>query len=297
MGYTPSRDEFLKDLKIGSQCIVRHFGSYSQLIEASGLDAVVLNKKKKQDVFTRDLVNVLVSHQPQISIAQPVYLKTLCIGDTHFPFINMRVLEKIYRFAEEHRPQRIIQMGDLFDCYAHTKFPRSLNIYTPDQEEDLAVQGAADMWRILQEICPKAECIQLKGNHDIRASKRILEASPSSERAVSYWLNHIMTFDGVKLIEDSRQEFIDGDVQYIHGYRSGLGSHRDFAMMNTVCAHTHKGGTVFRRFRGQTFWELNAGFVGDAESKALGYTPQKIYDSTTGVGWLDEHGPRFIPIG
>src|SRR5205814_2052736 len=109
------------------------------------------------------------------------------------------------------------------------------------------------------------------------------------------YLDKIMSFDGVKLITDPRQEYEFDDVLTIHGYRTQLGSHRDYSLMKTVHGHSHKGGVVFRRIRGETLWELDVGFTGDAEAKAFGYTPQKIYDGTVGLGWLDGYGPRFIP--
>lgn len=56
-----------------------------------------------------------------------------------------------------------------------------------------------------------------------------------------------------------------------------------------------KGGVVFRKIRGQTLWELNAGYMADPHAKGLTYTPQRITHWTEGLGWTDEYGPRFIP--
>jgi hypothetical protein len=138
--------------------------------------------------------------------------------------------------------------------------------------------------------------VQLKGNHDERPVKRTLERQPETEHIIRRHVNNLMTFDGVKLIEDVRQEYIVDGIEFIHGHRSKIGDHRDFALMNAVCGHLHRGGVSYRRIRGQTLWELNAGLVGDPESKALAYTPQKIYDMTPGFGYIWEHGPQFIHV-
>lgn len=297
LGRTPTRVEFTNQVRGGDHHLRKLFGNYTVLLQAASLDPEEKSRLKGHgnEIFQRDLSAVLQEHVPLEPIAQAKTIPTLAIGDTHFPFVSERTLDLIYEYTNKEKPERIIQMGDLYDMYAHSKFPRSLNIYNPKQEEDLAREGSEKMWKTLKRIVPRAECIQLKGNHDIRPIKRTIESLPSLEHVVAKYLDDLMTFEGVKLISDSRQEYIVDGIAYLHGYRSKIGEHRDHMLMNAVCAHIHVGGTLFRRFRGQTFWELNAGFVGDAESKALGYTPQKIQNHTLGFGWIDENGPRFIP--
>jgi hypothetical protein len=84
------------------------------------------------------------------------------------------------------------------------------------------------------------------------------------------------------------------DIAFHHGYRSQLGSHRDYMHMNFVGGHTHRGGVVFRNIKNETLWELNCGLAGDPTSKGLSYTSQKMNDWTLGFGAIDEYGPRFI---
>ena len=91
------------------------------------------------------------------------------------------------------------------------------------------------------------------------------------------------------------EELIIGDIAVFHGYRSQLGAHRDYTLMNCINGHTHKGGAVFRQIRGSVIWELNSGLAGDPEAKGLTYRPQKITDWTPGFGEVDKKGPRFIP--
>jgi hypothetical protein len=294
LGRTPTLREFRPHVHGGETPIMEMFGGYAVLVRAAGLDPVAKKRVYSNEVFEKSLTIQLDQHVPIEPILQVASKRKLLIGDAHFPFVSKYALERVYEIAMALKPEIIIQMGDLYDMYAHSKFPRSLNVYSPEQEEQLAVEGAKEMWRKLREICPEAECYQLWGNHDIRPMKRTAESQPSVEHIIAKHCQQIMSFEGVTLVTDSRQELIINGTQHIHGYRSQLGSHRDYTLMNTWCGHSHKGGVVFRRFRGQTFWEANAGYIGDAESKALGYTPQKIHDQTLGVGWEDEYGPRFI---
>ncbi len=298
LGRTPSRDEFTKTIKGGKHHITRAFGTYAVLVQASGLDPVSTTRQKKlgNEIFERDLVEVLEAHEPRPRQPPPKYEPTLIIGDTHFPFVLDQALEAIYSRISILKPKRVIQVGDLYDAYAHSKFPRSLNVYSPQQEEKLGREGAEKMWKTIRSIVPQAECVQLLGNHDIRPLKRTIESLPALEHVIVRYLHELMTFEGVTLISDSRQEYFFDDVQVLHGYRTGLGSHRDHNLKNTVCGHTHKGGVTYRRVAGRTLWELNAGLVGDPESKVMGYTPQKTHDCTVGWGEIDELGPRFVAL-
>lgn len=297
LGRTPLRQEFSKSIRGGDYKIKMLFGNYSALLHAAGLDPEPHKSiKLSNSIFERDIKEVIEDYTPREVMVPIDYRSMLIIGDTHFPFTSDRVLEKIYDFAKDNSPQIIIQMGDLYDMYAHSKFPRSHNVYTPKEEEELGRKKAEEMWKTLRKTCPKAECYQLLGNHDARPLKRTLESAPSLEHFVMKYMESLMSFEGVKTITDYRQELILDGIMFHHGYRSKLGDHRDYAHMNAVVAHTHKGGTVFKHIQGRTLWELNAGFVGDAESKALAYTAQKIHDQTTGFGWIDKFGPRFIPV-
>ena len=72
---------------------------------------------------------------------------------------------------------------------------------------------------------------------------------------------------------------------------------REHNLKNTVVGHSHLGGVVYRNTFNGIIWELNAGFCGDTESKALSYTPQRLTKWTKGFGFIDALGPRFIPAG
>lgn len=296
LGRTPTRDEFVKSLRGGRRLVDTLFNDFTAVVIAAGLEPSPHATKRKwtNQIFEKNIETVLKDYQPRPEQQKIIYSPTLAIPDTHFPFISQRVLDAIYRFAEKEKPTRIIQLGDLYDMYSHSKFPRSHNLYMPKQEEELGRAMAIEMWKILRGIVPNAELVQIKGNHDMRPLKQTLSMMPSIEHVIERYINELMTFEGVKLIEDPRQEYYFDDVQVIHGYFSGQGKHRDFAMMNTIFGHQHVGGVVFRRLRGQTLWELNAGLVGDPESKALAYTGQKTFSATPGFGFLDEYGPRFI---
>ena len=297
IGRVPSRDEFCA-ANYTKHHIDKTFGGFAPFLAAAGLSKIKSPKLKidHKTLFYQDIDQQIEGHEPDEIKPFKFKGKILVIGDTHFPFIHKVALERLYAFAEKMKPDHIVQVGDLLDLYAQSKFPRSQNFYSPEEEERLGIESAAEMWRKLKEICPKAKCFQLLGNHDVRPIKRVMESAPTLEHVVKAHYKNIMKFEGVTTIDDYRQELIIEDIVFHHGYRSKLGAHRDYTLTNFVCGHSHKGGVVFRRIRGETIWELNAGFMADASSKVLAYSSQKIHDQTLGWGWVDEWGPRFVHI-
>lgn len=289
LGHTPTWLEIKK--VISTHQIYNLFGGFPAFVSAAGLEPVKNNKKIDNSIFMQDVEQQIESFEHREKIKQ-VFEKTVIIGDTHFPFIHKPSLEKAIAFIKEFQPKYVIQIGDLYDMLSHGKFPRSMNTYTPKEEMNEGRKMAVEMWKQIRDVVPKAECHQILGNHDIRPMKRILEAYPEAELFMDFekWFK----FDGVTTNSEIRKELIINGICYIHGYRTQLGSHRDHNRMSTVTGHSHLGGVNYKSYGSEILFELNAGYLGDPESKALSYTAQKIISWTHGLGVIDKHGARFI---
>ena len=134
---------------------------------------------------------------------------------------------------------------------------------------ELGRKQAQDFWETISKIVPKAKKFQLKGNHDVRPYLRVLESLPFLESAVKDHFDKLFEFDGVTTIHNTRQELIIGETMFHHGYRSQLGQHRDYTLQNFCCGHSHLGGVVYKKLHKKIICELNAGFMGDMESKVF----------------------------
>lgn len=220
----------------------------------------------------------------------------VALGDLHKPFHCKKSLEKALTFIQKEKPSVVVQMGDLYDQYAFSKYTRSLNIMTPEEEMTLGRAAAEEMWEEIRRLVPKADLFQIRGNHDDRAMKRLMDKTPEHEHLIRPAIEDLFKFSGVRTIQDSREElFIDG-ICYIHGHRKH-GDHALWNQMSTVVGHTHLGGVVFYNNARGAFWELNCGYLGDKKSPVFGYKAQKKIDRTTnGLGWITEHGPMFVPF-
>jgi hypothetical protein len=217
--------------------------------------------------------------------------KVLVVGDIHFPFHNRTWLSWVLELSHALKPDIVVQIGDLYDFLSFSKYPRSLNLMTPEQECNEARAFAEQFWRDVY----GAEKAQLMGNHDARAIKRVLEVLPAIEHLVAPGIKDLYQFEGVTTVDDGSEIEVDG-VLYQHGHKL-MGRHAPHNRQNTVCGHNHKGGLqVFSDSRG-CYWELGVGCGIDAAHPAFGYRGQKAVPNIhLGVGWVDWLGPRFIPM-
>lgn len=297
LGRTPTRAEFTS--KFSAHKLVALFGTYTVLLQASGLPTYDERRSPKklsaERLFTVPLQEHLAKQQDPIVIERKPYPRIVSLSDIHWPFSNQKLIEgKILPFIERMQPDYVVLNGDAWDMYSHSKYPRSHNLFTPREEHDMSRKMNEDLWREVRRVSKNSKLYQLLGNHDIRPLKRVLEDYPAAEDWVNKMVREMFTYEGVTTIFDPREELVLGDVAIFHGYRSQLGAHRDYTLMNCVNGHTHRGGVVFRKIRGHVLWELNSGHCGNPEGKGMSYTAQKMSDWTDGFGCIDEYGPRFI---
>ena len=195
----------------------------------------------------------------------------------------------------------IVQVGDLFDQYVFSRYNRNPNLITPDAEVEKAREQAQRLWADINKRAKWAKCWQLRGNHDARLDKRIAEKVPEARGLLEQSIRDLYTFDGVTTVFDPTEELflkINGEtVCFQHGHRSKLGDHASYNGCRTVCGHSHTGGVVYRRDRRGTFWELNAGWLGNEVARVFAYGDQKTTKKwTLGYGLIDAQGPRFCPL-
>lgn len=227
----------------------------------------------------------------------------LCLGDTHFPFIGD--LKPVFNIIKSTKPHIIIQIGDLYDFYAYSRFPKRVQL-TAQQECSKGRIMAEDMWEKIRKLSPKSKCFQLKGNHDDRGKKQVLEKLPEIDHFVDY--TSLWEFHKVETIHDTHQELIIDNILFTHGHKNKIGAHlKDYQYMhNVVCGHLHQGGIVYERVGAPTkprvIWEAGAGYLANPFDQELKYrTSNKFFKWSRGVLEIeDSKYPRFIhfdPLG
>jgi predicted phosphodiesterase len=284
-----------------SKHYVQKYG-YEKIVSLAGLpvlskaESINANRPKiTNEIFHVDIDSHIEDYVSRVPVKENSFSKILCWPDSHYPFVNKEAEQKMIQFAIENQPDYIIQVGDLLDCYAASKFPRSQNIFTPKEEERLGIEMATNAWKQLKDGCPKAKCYQLMGNHDVRILKRTLEVLPIAEHWMEKYFKELFSFEGVETIFDTRQELeIDG-ILFTHGFLSS-GSHKEYYLKNVIHGHDHKLYVMHRRIHNQSIFEMSCGFIGDVDSKPLSYTSSKAANFQLGFGWVDKWGARTIHL-
>lgn len=295
----PTREEFII---LHGWSFQTHFKTWSVFVQAAGIKGQVDGiKERKKKITVNELLYKDINETLKIDTKDNKKLNidlnkggiAIC-PDIHFPFACEKTLTSFYEFVGRKKPQVIIQLGDLYDMFAHGKFPRSQNYYNPFEEIKLAHGMAKNFWESLYKISEKSLKFQILGNHDIRPIKRIIEAYPEGE--VFFDLTKYFSFDNVETLMDYRSYIEINEIAFMHGHFTKLGDHMKKYGKSCVIGHSHRPGLVFLNHFGKTLFELNAGLAGDPQSKVMGYTPSKIKDWSNSFAYIDLDGPMVIPI-
>jgi predicted phosphodiesterase len=246
-------------------------------------------EEKKELEYLKEGINAL--GYKQFAKRGKSFHHAIIIGDTHFPFHSRDIISKIVKRIKLTQPKFVIQVGDLYDFFSQSKYPRTHRLMTPEEEVLQGRVGAEEMWASIHKACPDSKKIQLLGNHDVRPYKRLLEKCPELEPF--FKIDHLFKFPQVETVLDPRQELVIDGVLYQHGHRKH-GEHMKISLMPTVHGHTHRAGISYLMLRNQLIWEMDVGMVADIDSVPMSYAGTKWSSCTQGVGEITSDGPRFI---
>lgn len=92
----------------------------------------------------------------------------LVFGDSHVPFHDPQALELVYAILSDLKPDFLVHVGDLVDCWQISRFDKDL--MRSDTLQD-SIDGARTILHQLAQIAPAAERWLLEGNHENRLQK------------------------------------------------------------------------------------------------------------------------------
>lgn len=97
----------------------------------------------------------------------------IVLGDTHFPYQDRECLAVIKRLVADVKPDVIVHMGDLIDCWQISTFDKD-----PSRRDTLQdnIDQAAAFMNELTMLTPNAHRLYLEGNHEFRLTKTISRA-------------------------------------------------------------------------------------------------------------------------
>ncbi len=223
------------------------------------------------------------------------FKRVVIFGDMHLPFCDVKTLQHGLRYVKHVKPDLVVQIGDLVDNYCFSRFYKSPDLITPKEELKKARLMAELFWDQVHKNAPKAQRVQLEGNHDTeRLEKASLMLAPALSSVVHKAAKELMTFDGVLTVPGYRDTYsarVQGEkVEFLHGVFSTTIAHVRHYGANVVMGHLHRGEL---QTDGELFG-LNVGYLGDPDSPIFNYTRTKLRGWTSGIGVIDNEGPRFV---
>jgi len=216
--------------------------------------------------------------------------KVLAIGDIHFPFADKKKINKAIKRIKEEKPNVVIQLGDLNDQYMFSQFASNMNVIMPKKELEKAKKDGDSFWKAIKKAAPKARCIQMIGNHDIRVLKQTLKKFPQVYHILEEAHKELYTFKGVETFYSDRDYVEIDDVVYCHGWSA---KHIRHFKKSVVRCHDHQawvyeigdqkdafGGIVIKTthtsFRNKhILFEISCGMFADETKVPFGYTNSK----------------------
>lgn len=218
-------------------------------------------------------------------------MSIIILPDVHHPFASQEALNNAYGIIAAEKPDYVVQIGDLYDLYSFSKFPRNPNFITPQAECELGRERAQEMWDKVKKASPKSKRVQLKGNHDVRPIKYVADNKEAALHVLKKYVNELMTFDGVELVDE--EHVVEGIV-FQHGHLKD-GAHAIYNQQSTCVGHSHRPGVLYFRNRNGPYFELNAGCLIDLDSEAFSYrVNKKTHKMTLSIGMVDDYGPRAV---
>ncbi|RMH18637.1 MAG: hypothetical protein D6698_06810 [Gammaproteobacteria bacterium] len=120
----------------------------------------------------------------KVSKKRVTHKVAVVLSDIHIPYHCPSALAIAMDYTESLKPDRIVLNGDIVDMYSVSRYMKDpLRIDTFQEELD----QARDFLRLLRQQNPKAKITFIKGNHEARIEKFLIDRAPelSSLRCLS----------------------------------------------------------------------------------------------------------------
>jgi len=231
----------------------------------------------------------------------------MVIPDVQLPYHDPVVLKKLIKVAEDHQPDRIVQIGDLIDMPQVSRWTKgNAGEYSLTLADHIS-QTKDEFFSPLRKAAPKAAITWVKGNHDERLTEYMTKyAYPVQPLMPS--MSDLFELEKFDVSYVSGPTRIATNVYALHGHECGgytstislwdakfqkrYGSDKSY-----VFGHTHQPALVARA----TGWHgdvvprftMNVGSIMDPSQAS--YVKDGSVNWTMSFGWIEDDGKRTWP--
>lgn len=218
------------------------------------------------------------------------------VGDLHTPFDHPNYLPFVKDTFKLFNVGRKVFIGDLFDQYAYSKFPKKPLALNPKQEKDMAKSRIKKYC----EAFPKADVVL--GNHDTRYIGRAEEFGIDPE-LIKEFKDIYGLPKGWNVYDEYENCLIIDDVLYIHGSAyNGQNGAKQAALneqMSVVMGHGHAFAGVFPiANKRRLMFGMNVGCGIDIGAYAFAYNKKDKFRPLLGCGIVfNKSYAIWVPMG
>lgn len=214
------------------------------------------------------------------------------LPDLHEPFCRKGFIEFAVEQFSLHEVDTVVQIGDLVDHYALSRWSKSPISDQTGREFELAMERL-EKWYDALEMYEVFCCI---GNHDNRLYRKAFSGGLISRMVAPmeevYSMPSTWEFNFSYLIDD---------ILYFHGEKTGWGAlyrtPQTFGM-STVFGHAHKyPGVIWLKNPVKKWFGMNVGSAMDEKAYAAAYAKTETnYGYPSGLGIVKDGYPIYIPF-
>lgn len=219
----------------------------------------------------------------------------MAIGDTQIPFMHVDAIKFLTAIYKKYKPNKIVQIGDLFDQYFANAWGKSS---AADSTMEELGQGLELLHTQFLPIFKKTPVTIIIGNHDERIFKRADEAGIHHK----FMKTMREIYELPKEVELCYNTVID-NVTYTHGHTTKCTA----ATATEVLTHEYETPVVYGHFhslanitylanRRRLVWGFNLGCLIDRHAYAFTYGANYKHKPILGCGIIDNGLPIYIPM-
>lgn len=220
-----------------------------------------------------------------------VYNKVLILPDIHVPWPNWSAIKQAHSWAKRHKPDLIIQLGDITDQKIWSRWQKDVDDVSPS-DEFIAAEKAL---KRLHTMFPKM--VIIRGNHDVRILSKAVEAGIPAQMFND--VDQVFNYKGWEWIKSGKKLVIKtarGPVLIVHGDEQGgtVAQKSRILGMSVIQGHTHKVSITYTTTLNGTVFGAEMGCLMDVDSKAAKYAAANPVGSSIGFGVLKFGVPYFV---
>lgn len=220
--------------------------------------------------------------------------EVIVLPDLHIPFCNFEVVVAAYEFYISRilsgAKVKVIQIGDLTDQKAWSRFQKDPDDYSPELEWSHTLSQITTLKNFFPEMTI------IFGNHDRRIAMKAVEASLPAQLVRT--LPEVFDAPGW-LFHPSTTPYQFQGVTYLHGDEFGGTPIQKAQILGTplVQGHTHKASITYSPNHLTNIWAMEVGNALDPDSPAARYVARNVNKGTQGFAHLDAQGnPHYYRI-